>query len=185
MRVFLVGISCVGKTTIGAELAKLVDCPFFDLDDEIERFFNLSIEHLQEKFMTMHAFRQEASKALLHLLAREDSQKAVIALPPSGLMNDYWKIVKKSEGTIIVLTDDAVNIMKRIEFYDKDSNSITKHLSVEEQNYYLSEIKKDIIYYDQSYKRANISVSILGLEPEQAAKKVNEQLRAYTARRLC
>jgi shikimate kinase len=30
------GISCVGKTTIGAQLASLLQCRLFDLDIEIE-----------------------------------------------------------------------------------------------------------------------------------------------------
>jgi adenylylsulfate kinase-like enzyme len=32
MRIFLAGISCVGKTTIGARLAGLLKYRFFDLD---------------------------------------------------------------------------------------------------------------------------------------------------------
>lgn len=185
MKIYLVGVSCVGKTTIGEELAKIVKCHFFDLDQEIERFFGVSIDHLQDKFRTMESFRQEASRALLHLLTREDCPKAVIALPPSGLMSYYWKIVKKFDGPKIVIRDDAENIMKRIVFYDKDSNLIAKHLTVKEHKYYLSEIRKDIAYYRSSYKRANISVSILGLKPVQAAMKVNEQLQLYIAQRTC
>ena len=103
MRIFLIGVSCVGKTTVGAKLATLLGCPFFDLDDEIQRFFSMPIEHLQAKCLTMYAFRQEASKALKHLLKREDSGDSVIALPPSGLMDNYWRVVKKAKGTIVVL----------------------------------------------------------------------------------
>jgi adenylylsulfate kinase-like enzyme len=36
MRIFLAGVSCVGKTTVGSRLADLLCCPFFDLDLEIE-----------------------------------------------------------------------------------------------------------------------------------------------------
>jgi len=39
MRCLLVGVSCVGKTTIGRLLARRLGCPFFDLDEEIERHF--------------------------------------------------------------------------------------------------------------------------------------------------
>ena len=44
MRVFLTGVGCVGKTTIGAKLADLHNCTFLELDQEIERFFGTSIE---------------------------------------------------------------------------------------------------------------------------------------------
>ena len=73
MRIFLTGVSCVGKTTIGTKLAVLLGCPFFDLDQEIERFFAMPIEHLQDQFLTMYSFRQEAAKALKSLLNREGS----------------------------------------------------------------------------------------------------------------
>jgi shikimate kinase len=39
MRVFLTGVGCVGKTTIGRRLAELMEINFFDLDTEIEQFF--------------------------------------------------------------------------------------------------------------------------------------------------
>jgi hypothetical protein len=35
MRIFLTGVACVGKTTIGAKLADLLTYQFFDLDGEI------------------------------------------------------------------------------------------------------------------------------------------------------
>lgn len=40
MILYLVGISCVGKTTIGKMLAKNIDFPFFDLDIEIQNYYN-------------------------------------------------------------------------------------------------------------------------------------------------
>ena len=89
MRIFLTGVSCVGKTTIGMKLAKLLSVKFFDLDEEIETFFGTSIERLQNRFATTHSFRNEAAKALIHLMARPDSQNSVVALPPSGLMGGY------------------------------------------------------------------------------------------------
>jgi len=39
MKVLLTGVSCVDKSTIGAELAALLGIPFFDLDTEVEAFF--------------------------------------------------------------------------------------------------------------------------------------------------
>jgi shikimate kinase len=86
MRIFLTGVSCVGKTAIGEKLAVLLNSNFFDLDDEVESFFNMSIERLQNKFITIHSFRDEAAKALVHLLNQPERQDSVIALPPSGLM---------------------------------------------------------------------------------------------------
>lgn len=52
MRVVLVGVGCVGKTTIGRVLAGRLGCPFFDLDEDIEKHFGTSIERAQARFLT-------------------------------------------------------------------------------------------------------------------------------------
>jgi shikimate kinase len=49
MTIFIVGVSCVGKTAVGKELSELLDYHFFDLDDEIENFFSTPIEKLTGK----------------------------------------------------------------------------------------------------------------------------------------
>jgi len=121
MRIFLAGVSCVGKTTIGAQLAGLLQCRFFDVDIEIERFFGTSIERHRSRYLSPHDFRIAASQALKHVLSQEDSQNCVIALPPSGLLGGYWKVVNGArDAIIVVLRDTPENILERIKFYDID-----------------------------------------------------------------
>ena len=38
--------------------------------------------------------------------------------------------------------------------------------------YYMKEIKKDITYFNRSYKKADIKINIAELNPDQAATKV-------------
>jgi ATP-dependent protease HslVU (ClpYQ) ATPase subunit len=52
MKVLLTGVSCVGKTTVGAKLASLLGYPFFDLDHEIETFFGKPLERLQAECLS-------------------------------------------------------------------------------------------------------------------------------------
>jgi shikimate kinase len=180
MRIFLTGVSCVGKTEIGEKLAELLNVNFFDLDDEVERFFNTSIERLQNKFLTIRSFRDEAAKALVQLLNLPESQDSVIALPPSGLMGGYLRVIKKTSGITAVITDKPENILKRISFFDIDSRPIKKKLSPREQKLYLREIKKDITYFGKSYHRANLQVDISGLNQEQVALKVKEAVEEFS-----
>ncbi|MDU9048684.1 MAG: shikimate kinase [Candidatus Electrothrix sp. Rat3] len=172
MRLFIAGVSCVGKSAIGHKLADLLGYCFFDLDDEIESFFSMPIESLQAKHLTMNSYRQEASKALVSILNKEESKNSVIALPPSGLMSYYWRTIKKAEGITVVLNDLAQNILNRITFYDKNSILIQKRLSTADKAYYLKQIKKNITYFKQSYKRADISVDIANLDITESAQKV-------------
>jgi len=177
MRIFLAGVSCVGKTTIGAQLAGLLEYRFFDLDVETERFFETSIEHLRSRHLTSHDFRRAASQALQHVLSREDSYNCVIALPPSGLLGGYWKVVNETrDATIIVLWDTPENILKRITFYDVDSRPVQKNLTDHEKDLYLQEIKRDITYFSRSFRRAHVFADITGCSPDEASRKIKDAL---------
>lgn len=179
MRIFLIGVSCVGKTTIGKKLAELLDVKFFDLDDEIEIFFKMSIERLQNKFLTIRSFRDEAAKALVHLLNQPESQDCIIALPPSGLMGGYLRVIKETSGITAVITDKPENIFRRLNFFDIDSRPIEKILTPTEKKFYLSEIKKDITYFGKSYHRANLQIDISDLNQKQAALKVKKAVQEF------
>jgi shikimate kinase len=138
MLIFLAGVSCVGKTTIGAQLAGLLECRFFDLDIETERFFETSIERLRNRHLTSPDFQLAASQALKHVFSREDSYNWVIALPPSGLLGGYWKVVnERRNATIVVLRDTPENILKRITFYDIDSRPLHECLTDRERGFCL------------------------------------------------
>jgi shikimate kinase len=58
---FLAGVSCIGKTAIGACLARRLGCAFFDLDAEIEKHFGKPIERLRAETPTLHSFRKQFS----------------------------------------------------------------------------------------------------------------------------
>jgi shikimate kinase len=177
MRIFLAGISDVGKTTVGGKLAALLDYRFFDLDAEIQRFYQTPIERLQNRYSTVHQFRVAAARVLKHVLARGDSHNCVIALPPSGLMGGYWKIVKTTQAaTIIVLRDTPENILRRITFYDIDSRPLARTLTDREKSFYRREITGDIAYFRRSFQRAHIAVDIAGCSADEACRKVKNAL---------
>lgn len=173
MKVLLVGVSCVGKTTVGDLLARRLMCPFYDLDEEIERHFGESIERLKSQFSD-YSFRKEAAVVLKRIAA--ESGDCVIALPPSGLRDAYLRVLKRMDGIVIVLEDRPENILSRITFYDVDSNPLEKQLSVKEKTLYLREIKADISYFRRSYQRADFHVDISGLDAEASAAKVGRLL---------
>lgn len=179
MRILLTGVGCVGKTTVGRMLSELLDVPFFDLDEELEDFFGTSVGQLQSRFLTMHSYRDEAAKALVHLLKRPASRHSVIALPPSGLMGGYLRAIKNSFGVTVALCDKPENILERIIFYDVDSKLIEKCLTSSEKRLYLSEIKKDITYYRKTYDRAHLRVDISGLDPKQATLRVKQAIEMF------
>jgi shikimate kinase len=178
MRIFLAGVSCVGKTAIGARVAGLLGFRFFDLDIEIERFFGMSIERLRNRHLTPHGFRLARSQALKQVLSREDSCNCVIALPPSGLLGALWKVVSEArDATTVVLRDTPENILRRITFYDVESCPIQKYLTDHEKRLYLREIKGDIAYFNRSFRRADVSVDVSGCSLDDASRRVWDVLK--------
>jgi shikimate kinase len=150
---------------------------FSILDVETERFFGTSIERLRNRHLTSHDFRIAASQVLKHVLSRDDSCNCVIALPPSGLLGDYWKVINDTrDAIIVVLRDTPENILSRITFYDIDSRPVQKDLTDREKGLYVREIRRDMAYFGRSFRKAHVSVDITGSNPDEASRKVRDAL---------
>lgn len=180
MKVFLAGVGCVGKSSTGAQLAKLLGCAFFDLDDEIEAYFQVPVERLQDRYKTGVAYRKEASKALAHVISREAERDWVIALTPNGLKDHYWKVVETAKATVLVMLDRPENILARITFYDEDSQPLEMTLTDEEKSAYLQQITRDIKHHRRTNLRAHQRVDISGLGINAAALKLRDVLLTHT-----
>jgi len=184
MRIFLTGVGCVGKTTLGKILADRLNYQFFDLDDEIEKYFGESIERLKSRYRMEHDFRYKIGVVVFKdILFNRDSNDCVIAMPPSGLKDAYSRTIRKINCAVIAITDTPENILKRIIFCDIDSKLIDKHLSDEDKKYYLKEIKKDITYFGKTYERAHLHVDIADLSIVDSVARIQNAIHGYVSAR--
>jgi len=174
MHIFLIGVSCVGKSTIGNRLAEKIDFLFFDLDEKIEEFFGRPIEQIQNQYFTGYSYREQGAKVLNKIIDTNKNDNVIVGLTPKGLHDWYYKLIKKSGATVFELKDTPGNILDRIVFYDEDSNLMEKDLTEDDKRFYLSEIKKDISYFRKFYKRAHYHVDISGLGVEGSVKKLEQ-----------
>lgn len=162
MILYIVGISCVGKSTIGKMLAEKIGFSFFDLDIEIQDYYKKPIEIIQDECFSMIGYRQKASVVLDSLFAKNID--SVISGTPSGLKYSYLQVYKKhKEGKdlySIQINDLHENVLDRLTFYDKDSNLITEDLNDSQKKRYLKEIKADYNYFKDSYNRADFKIDI-------------------------
>ncbi len=71
MILYIVGMSCVGKTTIGKMLAEKIGFSFFDLDTEIQDYYKEPIERIQDECFSMIEYREKASVVLDALFAKK------------------------------------------------------------------------------------------------------------------
>lgn len=175
MIIYIVGISCVGKTTVGRLLAKKINYSFFDLDEEIENYYQKSIERIQDECITMNKYREKASVVLDKLFS--ENLDSVIAGTPSGLKYSYLRVYKQHKGKEILsicLNDSFDNILDRLTFYDKDSNPITERLDESKKKRYLKEIRVDYNYFKDSYARADFQINIENVKLEKIPDMIIE-----------
>ncbi len=164
MIIYLVGISCVGKTTVGKLLAKKIGYSFFDLDDEIQNYYKKPIERIQDECLSMNEYRKKAGIVLDNLFSKNID--CVISGTPSGLKFSYLKVYKRHIDKDIIsicLNDAFENVLERLTFYDKDSNPITVKLDESEKKRYLKDLRDDYSFFKASYKRADFQININGV----------------------
>lgn len=173
MIIYLVGISCVGKTTIGKMLAEKIGYSFFDLDEEIQNYYEKPIERIQDECLTMNGYREKASIVLDMLFSK--NVDSVISGTPSGLKFSYLQVYKRhkdKELFSICLNDSFENVLDRLTFYDKDSNPIDERLDETKKKRYLKEIRADYNYFKDSYKRADFQINIDNVKLEKIPEMI-------------
>jgi len=161
MIIYIVGISCVGKTTIGKMLAERIGYSFFDLDEEIQNYYEKPIERIQDECLTINGYREKASIVLDKLFSKNIN--SVISGTPSGLKFSYLQVYKRHKDKELIsvfLNDSFENVLNRLTFYDKDSNPITEILNESKKKRYLKKIKADYNYFKDSYNRADFQINI-------------------------
>jgi shikimate kinase len=182
MIIYLVGVSDVGKTTIGKMLAEKLGYSFFDLDDEVESFYQKPIERIQDEFFTMDGYRRKACVVLDNLFSNENN--SVIAGTPAGLKFSYLRVYKKhkksKEIISVYIMDSPENLLSRMTFYDKDSKPKVVILDESDKKEYLKEIIADYNFFKSSYKRADLEINIENVKlkdiPNLIINKLNEFL---------
>jgi shikimate kinase len=177
MIIYLIGISCVGKTTIGKMLAEKIGYSFFDLDEEIQNYYKKPIERIQDECFTMNGYREKASIVLDKLFSKNIN--SVISGTASGLKYSYLQVYKRHKNKelfSVCLNDSFENVLKRLTFYDKDSNPIAEKLDETKKKKYLKEIRADYNYFKDSYKRADFQINIENVRLEKIPEMMMEKI---------
>jgi shikimate kinase len=180
MIIYLVGLGCVGKTTIGKSLAEKMGFRFFDLDEEVENYYQKPIERIQDEHLTMDGFREKASVVLDLLFSKNID--SIVAGTPSGLKFYHLNVYKKHKADkdlhSIYLEDTCENILERLRFYDKDSKPLHDIVNDSNRKKYLRKLKEDYRYFKSSYKRADICVNIENIRLDDIPDLIIKELKS-------
>jgi len=108
--IFLVGFMGAGKTTVGRLLAALMDLPYLDLDDEIQRVTGAMVSEIFASGGE-DAFRIVETEALLGL---SSVPKSVVACGGGVVLRPENRAALGEMGTVVYLQVTAAEALARI-----------------------------------------------------------------------
>ena len=183
MIILLFGISNVGKTTVGKLLAKRLNYQFYDMDEEICKYYHTTNIGFINRYKNLEDRDQRRAKLLKRLLKNKDH--VVVAITPIAFFNDFYDIVFEDNVLSIELSDTVENIFDRLVFTDDDDNVMddSKEYALAHKNYYRNDIFKDYIYYHRIYNVLENEFKMEGKSPEETVDalivkyKLNEYIK--------
>ena len=112
--IVLIGLMGAGKTAVGRRLAKRLDLPFLDADNEIEKAAGESIKDIFAEHGEAY-FRKGEQKVIARLL---ESGPQVLATGGGAYMNPETRDAIKALGVSIWLKANLRVLMKRVQRRD-------------------------------------------------------------------
>lgn len=180
MKILLFGITNVGKTTIGKLLSEILNYDFDDLDDEIKRQYK-KIDKFQEKYPNEYDRHRKRGEILYNIVNRYEDN-VVIAVSPIYYEEFFIKLLQLPNILVIELQDGPESVLDRLVYADENDEIHPIEIKTKTaRNYYLKEIKADIKYYKEVYKKIENKFDIQRECPKEAtvrlAKYIQEILK--------
>lgn len=106
----LIGMMGVGKSTVGRKLAQLLDLPFADADDEIERAAQMTVSEIFERFGEPY-FRDGERRVIARLL---DGGPMVLATGGGAFVQPDTRALILERGIAVWLDCDVATLVERV-----------------------------------------------------------------------
>lgn len=170
MIILLFGVSNVGKTTTGKLLAKQLNYGFFDLDDEVKKKLNITLETFVSRG-TLYERDQIRCQILLSLVAHKGNK--IIAITPLSYTQTIQPLLSAPSVFAIELVDSPAHIFDRLVFSDendviyKDDIYKNKHKA-----HYIEEIQKDLEWYGSVYRDIKHHFYMDGLPAKEVVQRL-------------
>jgi len=153
MRVMLFGVSNVGKTVTGKMLAEKLEYSFADLDEEIKKRFQTTLEIFMHDYPYQHE-RYEIKEKILRDLLNEYKDNLVIAVSPIFHARYFNSLLNMERVIAIELQDSEEHIFERLVFSDENDNVYKDDAYKEKhKDYYMRDIHEDIVYVKRVFEK--------------------------------
>lgn len=114
MTIYLCGFMGCGKSTVGARLAKQLDCPFVDMDTYIEEQAGMTIPEIFSQLGEPH-FRDLETQAIRELASRD----GIIACGGGAMLREENARIAAEHGTVVYLDVPFAVCYRRIADSDR------------------------------------------------------------------
>ena len=164
MRIFLVGFMGAGKSVVGRRLAKSLNLSFYDLDEEIESHYKMSVSAIFQKYDEA-CFRKLETSVLESFSSKDNFVLSCGGGTPCFGENMAFM---KSIGTTIYIKLSTDELVGRISSsYHK--RPLTEGKSDEELASYVDAMLKK---REPFYSKAKITVDASGTDKETLVEKI-------------
>lgn len=153
MIIMLFGISNVGKTVTGQKLAERLNYSFYDLDEEIKKKFQITLEKFMKDYPYSHE-RYKIKGGILKDLVYEYKDDMVIAVSPIYYARNFNLLLHLEQVIAIELQDSEEHIFERMVFSDENDNIYKDDAYKEEhKDHYLRDIHEDVVCVKRVFKK--------------------------------
>jgi len=165
--IVLTGFMGTGKTEVGKELARLLDVPLIDIDSNIEKSEQMTINDIFKQRGEIK-FREIETRMIRKISQREN---IVISTGGGAVMKDENMEALRRNGIVICLMASPETILLRI------SNNSDRPLLQGENP--LRKIEELLHIRQPFYDKADIIIDTENRTPLQIAEEIIERIRNY------
>ena len=169
--IFLIGFSGTGKSEIGPIISNILSYKFIDLDTEIVKYFNKSIDKVFSED-SEEAFRKKESELLEYY---GSSSKLVIATGGGAIINNDNYELMKSHGFIVCLEATPQTIFNRL-ISENAKYEIRPLLKNNVNIDFITNIKNKRLQY---YAKSDWTIHTDNLTPYQSADEVAKIYKTF------
>lgn len=175
MKIILIGYMGSGKTVIGERLSRVINLPFYDLDQEITRRQGMDIPTIFEKKGEI-AFRKIEMQVLGELLQSEESYVLSVGGGTPCYGNSMEMIKQTKDAHSIYLKTSLETLLIRL-WEERDSRPLIAHLDSQEllEDFLRKHLFERQFYYNQS----NLVVEVKEKDVEGVVAQVKNLLHEH------
>ena len=168
-KIVLLGMTGVGKTTIGRVLSKILRRTFIDIDFEVEKASGQKIHHIFERYGE-NEFRKIEKKTLYRFL---DSENNLVISTGAGILSDQKTIDFIKENSICFFLEIKLNNLVERLTNNVKSRPLLKNVDLKEK------LKNMIESRTSKYEQAHIIISVDGLTIPDIVRRIINNLKYH------